>query len=538
LDSALAHVPYLAPVDGSFDSGGKGIASDSSGNITVTGSTNDPNFPVTAGTYHVGVTGSANLQAFVMKLDPNGQVIYSTTVGGSQVPASPTAHLYEFENTHQYGIAAATDSAGNAIVAGYTDATDFPTTSGAYQTTLAFGCPYPALEIGTGLIGIISEFFIDDVFVMKLSPDGETVLFSTLLGGSCYEHPTGLALDDAGNVYVTGETDSGDFPLVDGIEPAPPVGSYSSFVSELSATGSKLAFSTYLLAGATPSVAAGPGGAIVVAGDLGMGAQTQQYSGFPNPYPLVATDAYLAILTPPSVAPNLNLARVRNAFSLLPGPVAPGEIVSLGLPGFVPAKFADIGLNVLAPMTTNLERVQVSFDGRPAYLITVDFGRVVCIVPVEIAGQASTNIQVSVNGALSNVLNESVAAAAPGLLTADESGTGLANARNSDGTLNGPNNPAAVGTTVTLFLTGVGLTNPPEMDGVVAASSSIVPAGSILTFVPSSETQSQLIYALPGFVPGLFALDVAVPKNSTGLNQIGVSGPSSYPNQFVGVYFQ
>jgi len=73
---------------------------------------------------------------------------------------------------------------------------------------------------------------------------------------------------------------------------------------------------------------------------------------------------------------------------------------------------------------------------------------------------------------------------------------------------------------------------------VVAASSSIVPAGSILTFVPSSETQSQLIYALPGFVPGLFALDVAVPKNSTGLNQIGVSGPSSYPNQFVGVYFQ
>jgi uncharacterized protein (TIGR03437 family) len=527
---------YFTPVDGAFDSGGKGIAIDSSGNITLTGSTNDPDFPITPGAYHVA--GGALLQAFVMKLDPNGQVIYSTSIGGSQAATAPGAHLIENEGAQQSGIAAATDSAGDAIIAGYTDATDFPVTSGAYQMTLASACAYPAFEDDTGSIGVISEYFVDDVFVMKLSADGKTALFSTLLGGSCYDHPTGLAVDSAGNSYIVGETDSGDFPVVYGVEPAPAVGQFSSFVSVLNATGSALAFSTYLLAGATPSVAAGLGGSIVLAGDVGMGAQTPQIRGFTNPFPLMATDAYLAIFVQPSVVPGLNLARVSNAFSLQPGPVAPGEIVSLSLPRFVPVKFADIGLNVLTPMTTNLEGVQVLFDGRPAFLITVDFGRVVCIAPVEIAGQSSTNIQVSVNGALSNILNESVVATAPGLLTADGSGTGLANARNSDGTLNGPNNPAAFGTTVTLFLTGVGLTSPPEMDGVVAGSSSIVPAGSILTFEPASQIQSQLIYALPGFVPGLFALDVSVSLNSRGLNQIGVSGSSSYPNQFVGVYFQ
>lgn len=263
-----------------------------------------------------------------------------------------------------------------------------------------------------------------------------------------------------------------------------------------------------------------------------MGAQTQQYSGFPQPFPLIATDAYLAILTPPAVAPTVSLTQVRNAFSLQPGPVAPGEIVSLGVMGFVPAQFADIGLNVLAPLTTNLDGVQVLFDGRPAFLITVDTGKVVCIAPVEIAGQSNTAIQVSVNGASSNVLNASVAQTALGLLSADGSGSGQANARNSDGTLNGPNNPAAPGTTVTMFFTGAGVTNQPEMDGVVAASSNVVPVAMI-----SGIGMTTSIHALPGFVPGIFALDFVAPANSGPMVGLALfSGDSQ--SQFLNVYLK
>jgi hypothetical protein len=62
---------------------------------------------------------------------------------------------------------------------------------------------------------------VDDIFVVKLSPDGKTALFSTLLGWSCYDRPTSIALDTAGQIYVTGETDSTDFPAVSNLETGP-----------------------------------------------------------------------------------------------------------------------------------------------------------------------------------------------------------------------------------------------------------------------------------------------------------------------------
>jgi len=530
-DSSAAHAPYLAPIDGLFDSNGKGIAIDSSGNVTLTGTTYDSNFPLTGGAYHAGNVPSDNApEAFVLKLDPNAQTIYSTYVGGSKGVVTMPNLGQTIEGPLQHGVAVAIDSTGNTFVTGSTASADFPTTAGAYQRAVPSGCKYPAFIEGT-LGPSLIVYLVDDTFVLKLSADGKTLLYSTLLGGSCYDRPTSVALDAAGNVYVAGETDSGDFPLVHAVAGAPAASSYSSFVSILNNAGSALIFSTYLLAGAMPSIAAGLGGSIVVAGDVGPGAQTPEFTGPFVTLPLT-TDAYLAVLTLPSAAPAVNLSQVRNAFSLQPGPIAPGEIISLGLPGFVPAQTADIGLNVLAPMTTNLAGVQVLFDGRPAFVITVDFGRVVCIAPVEIAGQTSTAIQVIVNGAASNFLNTPVTQAALGLLTADESGSGLANARNSDGTLNSPRNPAAAGTAVTLYVTGLGLTNPPEMDGLIPSNSNIVPASAPLSFIGLLEISSTTFYALPGFVPGLFALDVVFPSDLSGQNQILLG------SQIVSVYFK
>jgi uncharacterized protein (TIGR03437 family) len=509
LDSSAAKLLYSAPVDGVFDLGGKGIAIDPAGSVTVTGVAFDPQFEVTAGAFQSGALSQSNPKAFVRKIDSSGNLIYSTTFGGSH-PAPPIGSSGAVENETDYGVAVATDSAGNAYIAGHTSAMDFPTTTGAYQTSIGSNCPYPAFAFNTGFIGTVFSYLIDDTFVVKLSPDGKTALYSTLVGGSCYDHPTSIAVDAAGNAYITGETDSTDYPLVSPIEGAPPVRQFASFVSALNPAGSALTFSTYLHAGATPFVAAGSNGLIYVAGSTGAGAQSVPESGFPNPPPTIATDAYVAAIRVPGVVPPVNLVRLANAFSLLPGPVAPGEIVVLSVPGFNPAQSADIGVNVLAPLTTNLLGVQVTFDGRPAFVMRVFFGQIECIAPTAIAGQRITRVQVSIEGALSNILNVPVAPTALGLLAADGSGSGLANAQNSDGTRNSESNPAARGSMVTIFLTGAGITNPAEPDGVVPATSQIVPVATIFNFRPGTGS----IHALPGFVPGIFAYSFSVPTTS------------------------
>src|SRR5262249_43391780 len=148
----------------------------------------------------------------------------------------------------------------------------------------------------------------------------------------------------------------------------------------------------------------------------------------------------------PLNASPLNITQVRNAFSLLPGPFAPGEILELTVPTLVPDQPVDLGFDLHGgPLATTLGGVQVSFDGLPAYLISAMPGKIVCIAPLAISGQTVTGIQVTAGGISSNVLNASVAAAAVGLLSADASGAGYANARNADGSVNSPANPAAFG---------------------------------------------------------------------------------------------
>ena len=293
-DPSAARLLYSTNVNGTFDANGKGIAIDSSGNITLVGS-NYGSFPITSGAFHGGDASLQSPKVFVLKLTPSGQVIYSTFFGGTRAAPTPGSD----EPEHDNGVAVAVDDGGNAYVTGYTSAADFPVTAGAYQTSFAAGCPYPAFTIATGTIGTIAEWLVDDVFVVKLSPDGKAALFSTLLGGSCYDHPTSIALDAFGRVYVAGETDSADFPLVSSFEPAPPVRQFASFLSVFSPAGSALMLSSHLYAGAAPSVVVGPGRMTYVAGSSGTGAQTQpDDSGFTNPFPLTATDGYLALISP------------------------------------------------------------------------------------------------------------------------------------------------------------------------------------------------------------------------------------------------
>ncbi len=294
LDPSLTRLLYSTNAAGTFDGNGKGIAIDSAGNITLVGTVYG-SFAITPGAFHGGTADQYSPKAFVQKLAPSGQAIYSTYFGGTQ--GAPT--LGGPEDEHDYGVAVAVDGEGDAYVAGYTSAVDFPVTPGAYQKSLAGGCPYPAFMIDTGLIGTIDQWYVDDVFVVKLSADGTSALFSTLLGGSCYDHPTSIAVDASGQVYVAGETDSANFPSVSNVQGPPPLAQFASFLSVFDAAGSALPLSTYLYAGSAPSVAAS-GRLIVVAGSTGPGAQTVTESGFTNPFPATATDGSLVLIDRPA----------------------------------------------------------------------------------------------------------------------------------------------------------------------------------------------------------------------------------------------
>jgi len=145
---------------------------------------------------------------------------YSTYLGGSGDDISGFLGLDSI----------ATDPLGNAYLIGSTTSTDFPTTAGAFQTT--FG--------GTG-----DFYFSGDAFVAKLNSAGSRLLYSTYIGGSGDEQGESLAVDAAGNAYISGETFSTDFPTVNPIQAAY-AGGGDSFVAKLNSAGNALVYSTYL----------------------------------------------------------------------------------------------------------------------------------------------------------------------------------------------------------------------------------------------------------------------------------------------------
>jgi hypothetical protein len=212
IDPTLAYSSYLG--GGSYDSG-EAIAVDASGNAYVTGFTASSDFPVTSGAFQT--TYGGNQDAFVSKVNATGSaLIYSAYLGGG-------------EDDSGWGIAV--DASGNAYVMGYTASSNFPTTAGAVQTTYGGN---------------------KDAFVSKLTAAGCALVYSTYLGGSkgegwdfLFGH---IAVDTSGNAYVTGSTASSDFPVTSGAFQTRQGSTFGgdAFVTKLNATGSALVYSTYL----------------------------------------------------------------------------------------------------------------------------------------------------------------------------------------------------------------------------------------------------------------------------------------------------
>jgi uncharacterized protein (TIGR03437 family) len=472
------------------------VALDPQGNAFVTGQATSPDFPLTTRLFPVAAPDLQASKAFLLKVSPAGGLLYSTYFGGTVQASSD-----EQPNSTASGIAI--DAVGNIYVGGYTNAKDFPVTAGALQSAVRANCPYPSSSVATGFIGTIFRYFMDDFFVTKISPDGSTPLFSTFLGGNCYDTASSLVLDPSGNVWIVGNSDSLPFPPFFPVEDPPVYSEYKGVVSALSANGSALLFSSYTSAGPYPVLATGADGSLVIAGSQ-------------------ASHAYLTKLVR-STPPRFSLNSVANAFSFLPGAIAPGEIVALSVGNYDPGTFIDAGLAPQKPLDTQLAGTRVLFDGQPAFMSLVSAGQVICFAPSGLAGKTSTQVQVEFQGQVSNALSVSVSPTALGLLSADGSGTGLANARNEDGTPNSATNPAARGSLVTVFFTGAGITSPPEPDGMVVSNAGHQPVANItLSGIPV-----EFVGSLPGFVPGIFEMIARVPTQPTGVSSYHFAVASS-----------
>lgn len=273
LNSSGTALVYSTFISGSVDDEGEDIEVDAAGNAYVSGWTWSPDFPTTTGAVSEVLNGPSD--AFVSKLNTEGNaLIYSTLLGG---------------NSYEISYDLALDGSGNAYVIGNTRSANFPTTIGAFDTTYAGGEDAFVVKlnpVGTNLvygsflggsgyeigyeleIGQSGEAYLVghtdsrdlpatgfdatyngglyDGFAAKFNASGSAVDYLTYLGGAADDRAYGLALDNSGDAYVTGKTDSADFPTTPGAYQTNAGLSSNAFVTKINPTGTSLDYSTYL----------------------------------------------------------------------------------------------------------------------------------------------------------------------------------------------------------------------------------------------------------------------------------------------------
>ena len=197
---------YSTFIGGTGHDIGTGIAVDAAGNAYVAGRTASANFPMVHAIQ--GAFGGSE-DGFALKLNTTGSaIVYSTYLGGKLIDQAQ---------------AIAVDPSGNAYITGNTVSVDFPTVN-----------PFQAARAGSY-----------DVFLSKIDPTGSSLVYSTYFGGVQDDYGKAIAVDPAGNAYVTGLTGSPNFPVEHALQPKlNPAG--DAFVAKFDPTGHALVYSTYL----------------------------------------------------------------------------------------------------------------------------------------------------------------------------------------------------------------------------------------------------------------------------------------------------
>ncbi len=533
LNSSLTGLEFGTYISGRSTDRISAMAIDNQGFVYLAGVTESSNFPITPGAYR---SMHAPGMIFVTRLNSAGTALVASTFLGQGSVA---------------GISL--DNSGNVVVTGTTSSDTFPVTANAYQTRPR------RTPAATDTDGFITR--------LPLSLNSPPI-YSTVLRGSQNDSIVDSGIDDAGNVYVTGTSFSGDFPLTVTDTTMGEAG--AAFVAKFSATG--LVYSRIMRGNNSVSATAievNRDGTVNISGfsngthfpttggayrrcspTTQLGSSTPFYTRFDRDGGIVYStllhesvydsrqwfatlssgEFYALSFTPqrdagpiigtqpsPNSVRRLNPAAtgsridcVVNAATYAPATVSPGLIITIFGAGMGPT--AGVGGTVVDNQVTPAAGgVRVLFDGVSAPILFARQDQVNAIVPFSINGRSTTNMVVEYQGV-------SVASATLGVRTTNPGifrigATEQAVILNEDNTVNTPENPAARGSLITLWITGFGEYETPLTDGTVAAEISSL-RGPVTLSVQNQTADLLYAGAAGGLVAGAAQINARIPLSA------------------------
>lgn len=581
LDPTGAQTLYTKTLGGHGDSGGRALTVDSSGGVYIAGYTTAPDFPVTSGAPQSKNAGPYSSQpnqsdlfpggdTFVVKLNPDGSLAYSTFLGGSG---------------DDIATAISVDGAGSVYVVGSTLSPDFPLTSSPLSNTpskgfiakisssgqtLDFSTYFPASTVAVAVdsagavyvAGSADDMLLTtthsvqpmfggglfDAFAAKISASGNLLVYSTYLGGSNDDGAAALAVDSQGAVWVGGATSSLDFPGT--TSPG------AAFLVKLSPDGSRVEvdhrFGLLNSFSSTSFIAVDARDEIYASGKLALYPGSGSIPGFqPTPNAQLAipctsfgnsflyesasdgTPLYVSylrqagtiFLTAPghlllygdepggiskldlASVPAMNFQWPVNSASYAV-PIGAGEIVSLFGYGIGPEAGVTAQPDSSGRYPTSLAGVQVRFNGVPAPLLYVQAGQVNTVVPNH--SGIAYKVEVTYEGHSAPVLDFYGYLENPGVF----------GVLNEDWTVNSPTHPAKRGSIISVYATGM------DMTGLNFPDGQVVPSSPLLALNFNQNGGDTVTF---GSNPGTILWEGAAPGLIFGAVQINVQLPPSLP---------
>jgi uncharacterized protein (TIGR03437 family) len=490
---------------------------------------------ITTGAIGAGETPVGTGGVFLLRLNSTGtSLIFGAYLGGDGFNGSITTSV-------------AIDQQGNIYVAGYTSdngPSNVTTTPNAFEPQLPAGIISNPNQVFAGFIVEVNSagsqlvygtFFgppysSTQIAGLAVAPDGSLFFSGSINTASMWATPGAyLATPSPGFVakLIPGKTTLDSFSFVDGsatllsaeLANQPQQfyigfnsGGNASEVAELSAPSLSLASSYSLPQGSSAGFAAA---ALAPLSSLWV-------AGFCNPCALgnlVSSDAFQPSPQGSSATFLIQLTNISPTISFTASaatgtsPFAAGQLVSIYGSQLGPAAGSGLQLGPGGTVTNSNSGTQVLFDGTAAPILYTGAGQVNAAIPCEVAGQSSTQMIVEYMGAQSAPVTVALSPAAPGIFTANGSGQGQAAALNQDNSFNSPSNPAAPGTIVTFYATGVGPTSP-CVDGATYQSN--FPMLTLPVIVGVGSSGAQVVYSgqAPDLVSGVAQFNVVIPSDA------------------------